>query len=628
MGRTRVVAIAVGLAVAGLVAVGSVVVADRAPRERVAALNVAAVVADNGDVAFTETFTWDFDTATRRQVLRWIPTTPAAGRPGMVNITDVGAASRTADATVTFEPQPGAELIVIGDPDSTLTGTHDYRVAYTLGAVAGGQAGDATVELDVIGAESAVPINGATASVSVPGPLVGGGDAVVCSVGEPGSTSRCATTTTANGDATVVAVGPVDLGAGEGVSLRIRYAAGRDPDPPDVSPEAPTLAAKPPDRSGLAQVAGPAPPTPGGLLAALVAGPLALVAAAGGAWLATRRFGRDLRWAGGPADAVYAGGGDTVTVSERDAQALVTVAFTPPAGVRPGEGGALWRLRPGDDDKVATVVDLALRGWLTIDDTDRRRPVLVWRGTGDAGELEDYERDVLAGLFPAVFDVTDQPASAEDAVCRLGKYSPSFAAAWTGLGTDLDARLAGRHWLRPGSAVRTAVAAAVGVVAVVAGIGWCVAVASGRWSAGSVLGYAVVVPGLALAGGGLGALAGSAGMRSRTAAGFAVWAQVEGLRRFMAGSEGSHARDAADRGVLRQYTAWAVALDEVNRWERACAAAGVDPTAGWLVGGAGLHGGVGALRAASTRAATSPRSSGGSSGSVGGGAGGGGFGSR
>lgn len=634
MSRIRVVAVAVVLALVGLVAVGAVVVADRAPRERVASLDVVAVVADSGDVAVTETFTWDFDTATRRQVLRQIPTAPAAGRSGVVNITNVGAASRTADTTVTFEPAADAVVVVIGDPVSQLTGTHDYRLGYTLGAVAAGRAGDAVVELDVIGTESGVAINDATAAVSVPGALVGGGDAVVCSVGEPGSTRRCATTVTANGAATVVAVGPVDLDPGQGVSLRVRYDAPVDPDPPAQQRQAPTLAAKPPDRSGLAAVAGKAPRAPGGLLVALVAGPLALVAAAGGAWVATRRFGRDLRWAGAPADAVYGGDGRTVTVSERDAQALVTVAFVPPAGVRPGEGGALWRLRPGADDKVATVVDLALRGWLTIDDTDRRRPVLVWRGTPDPAELEGYERALLSALFPAALDPAGAGvgAAGDAIVCPLGTYSPSFAAAWSALGADLDARLQERSWLRPGEVARTMAAVGVGVAAVAAGVGWCVLAVSQRWAGATALGYAVVVPGLVMAGAGLGTLAASAGMRSRTAAGFSVWARVAGLRRFMAESEGTHARHAADGGVLRQYTAWAVALDEVNRWEKACAAAGVDPTAGWMSGGSGLNGGVVALHVASMRTATSPSSSGGSSGgssgSVGGGAGGGGFGSR
>jgi hypothetical protein len=468
----------------------------------------------------------------------------------------------------------------------------------------------------------------------VPGALIGGDAAVVCSVGEAGSTRRCDTTVTERGQTTVVSVGPVDLAARQGLSVQVRFDAPADPAPPDTVRVAPTRAASPPDATGLSDVAGQPPAQPGALVVALVLGPLGLLGGAGGGWLITRRFGRDLRWAGGPADAVIGGGGghDMVSVGEAEAHAMVTVAFTPPSGVRPGEGGALWRLRAGDDDKVATVVDLAVRGWLTIDDSDIRRPRLVWRGrsadTGTGTELEQFERDLLAGLFSGVALDRPAPSAGNPPVCELGEYSPSFARVWDQLGSALDERLRQRAWLRPGAGQRTLAAAAVGIVGLAMGIGWCALAVMGRWAGATALGWTVVVPGMVIAGAGLGVVAASAGMRARTPAGFSVWAQTEGLRRFMAGSEGSHARDAAERGVLRQYTAWAVALDEVNRWDQACRAAGVDPTAGWMSGQVGLAAGLSALRTGSARAATSPKSSGSSSGSVGGGAGGGGFSSR
>ncbi len=70
-----------------------------------------------------------------------------------------------------------------------ITGAHDYRLTYTLGAVASGVAGDAEVELDVVGTLSDVPVDGAVASVSVPGKLVGD-DAVVVTTGVADSISK------------------------------------------------------------------------------------------------------------------------------------------------------------------------------------------------------------------------------------------------------------------------------------------------------------------------------------------------------------------------------------------------------------------------------------------------------
>ncbi len=680
MKRTPVVLTALVLLVASVVLAGILLAVDRTPRERVAALAVDAVVEGSGDVAIAETFTWDFDTATRSQILRTIPTLPAAGRDGVVPVRDVAAASATASAELTFEPQSGLEVVVIGDPKQSLTGAHDYRLTYTLGSVASGRAGDATVELNLIGTLSEVPIDNASVSLTVPGALLSD---VVCSIGGVASTTRCAPTVVPAAGSTTITFGPVDLEPEQGISMLVAYDAPVDPAAP-VQPfgadATTTVAATPPSLEGLATESTPPPPAGGGVLALLIGFPLVVVAGAGGAWLWVRRHGRDQRWAGSAVDAVFAGDGPTTTVGEAEAHDLVTVAFVPPRGVRPGEGGALWRLRSGTDDQVATVVDLAVRGWLTIDESDRSTTELVWRGAGDPSELAPFERTFLRGLFPTMDPETaaalhlapptaseasqsagssqpsgsgelptdlptahlppppplppplpPPPLNADRPRVVLGTYSASFATAWRRLGHDLDDVLANRHWLRNGAAVRTVAAIAAGTGLVIAGLAWAFAIAGGRVAGQTALGWAVVLPGAVLAGLGVGTLLAAGGMRARTPEGFSVWAQVEGLRLFMDGSEGEHARQAADNGMLRQYVAWAVALDEVDRWESACEQAGLDPTQGWMLGGVGLGMGLGRLRAGSSTAATQPKSSGaggGFSGSVGGGAGGGGFGSR
>ena len=63
--------------------------------------------------------------------------------------------------------------------------------------------------------------------------------------------------------------------------------------------------------------------------------------------------------------------------------------------------------------------------------------------------------------------------------------------------------------------------------------------------------------------------AGSCASARRSGSG--LWLRVESFRRFLHESETFHAEEAAKRGVLREYTAWAVALGEIDRWERAVA---------------------------------------------------------
>jgi hypothetical protein len=120
-------------------------------------------------------------------------------------------------------------------------------------------------------------------------------------------------------------------------------------------------------------------------------------------------------------------------------------------------------------------------------------------------------------------------------------------------------------------------------------------------------------------------------LRVRTPVGSGLWLRTESFRRFLAGSEARHAEEAARRGHLREYTAWAVAVGELDRWSRAVAAssAASDPAiAGYGVMGPSL---LGATSASSTAPSSSGSgggwSGGGGGGGVGGGAGGGGGGS-
>ncbi|HEV3011766.1 MAG TPA: hypothetical protein VG499_00680, partial [Actinomycetota bacterium] len=116
-------------------------------------------------------------------------------------------------------------------------------------------------------------------------------------------------------------------------------------------------------------------------------------------------------------------------------------------------------------------------------------------------------------------------------------------------------------------------------------------------------------------------------LRVRTPAGSGLWLRTESFRRFLAGSEAHHAEEAAKRGHLREYTAWAVAVGELDRWSRAVAASSVaaaDPVAARYPVLAP------ALMSQTSRSSVPPSSSGsggGGGGGVGGGAGGGGGGS-
>ena len=104
-----------------------------------------------------------------------------------------------------------------------------------------------------------------------------------------------------------------------------------------------------------------------------------------------------------------------------------------------------------------------------------------------------------------------------------------------------------------------------------------------------------------------------------------MWLRVESFRRFLAASEAYHAEQAAARGVLREYTAWAVAVGEINRWTHAMQSATNIPDRSALTYAVLAP----SLSSSTSSTSTAPSSSGGGGGGggVGGGGGGGGGGS-
>jgi uncharacterized membrane protein YgcG len=65
---------------------------------------------------------------------------------------------------------------------------------------------------------------------------------------------------------------------------------------------------------------------------------------------------------------------------------------------------------------------------------------------------------------------------------------------------------------------------------------------------------------------------------SRSAAGSALALRTESFRRFLVASEGRHVEWAWSKGLLREYSAWAVALGAAGAWERAMERSSVPPS--------------------------------------------------
>ena len=116
---------------------------------------------------------------------------------------------------------------------------------------------------------------------------------------------------------------------------------------------------------------------------------------------------------------------------------------------------------------------------------------------------------------------------------------------------------------------------------------------------------------------------------SRTATGSALALRSESFRRFLAASEGKHVDWAWQHGLVREYSAWAVALGAAEAWWNAVEASNIPDPQASLSGPLLLYSASSSFSSSRTAPSSSAGSGGGGfgGGGVGGGGGGGSSGS-
>lgn len=307
--------------------------------------------------------------------------------------------------------------------------------------------------------------------------------------------------------------------------------------------------------------------------------------------------------------------------------APVAAQYEPPAQMSPAELGTLIDGKPDMRDITATIVDLAVRGYVHISETKEdhlfglystkdytfvlKKPRTEW------SSLKSYERDLLDALFGSVESVA------------LSHLKNKFYKHLPGLRRDLYGMLVngGYYTGRPDR---------VRMVYTVAGVvlGFILAVGS----AGVMTGLGMQ-PGSGIVAGilsGIIVLVFGWFMPSRTVRGTRELEKILGFQEFLSRVEGDRLeRMVKTPEMFEKYLPYAMALGVEDNWAKAFEGIYTTPPT-WYTGPGGVHTfrpstfasnlGVMSTQAASTMA-SAPRSSGGSGfrgGSSGGGFGGGG----
>jgi hypothetical protein len=248
-------------------------------------------------------------------------------------------------------------------------------------------------------------------------------------------------------------------------------------------------------------------------------------------WLARGRDARALAADVGPVELLMTGDGGRV-------------AFASPDGVLPGEVGTVVDERVDVADVTATVVDLAVRNYLSIREAGAEDWVLVRRNPPDAA-LTAYERAVYEGLLGNAAEV---PLSAlrgrvDLTAVREAMYADVVSRDWFARRPDHDRSL----WSLVGVLLAVVGAAATVVLALTVGH--------------ALLGLTLVV-------GGLGLALGARMMPARTKRGSVLVQQVRGLLHYLRTTEASTIPAADREMVLSRSLPYAVVLGEVDGWVR------------------------------------------------------------
>jgi uncharacterized protein (TIGR04222 family) len=505
-------------------------------------------ILSDGDLKITESIDYDFGTTRHHGIFRTIPTRfPYDEVNDRIYPIDDVTAQSDAPNDVDVSEEGSFTKIRVGDPDVEISGRHRYTLTYRVEGALNPFPDHDELYWNAIGDEWQAPIERARVTVTAPASI----QRVTCFQGYQGSTEPCARATS---DGSEASFRPGrELSPFEGLTVVVAMPKRAVPEPHPILEE-----------RWSAERAFSANP-------ATVTASLALLALLGGAMFRMwSREGRDRRFLGSQIDQVMgtaSGEEEAVPLGEGDFEA--PVEFAPPEGVRPGQIGTLLDERANVIDVTATIVDLAGRGFLLIQEIPRhglfsKDDWALIRLEKKGIELLPYERKLLDGLFRDGNEV------------KVSELKTTFAERLHGVERSLYEDAMREKWFRTRpDHVRTRWAGR-GVLLTVVGGGLTFVLA--RWTHWGLVGIPLILAGVALA-------LMARWMPARTAKGTAMLRRIRGFRRVIATAETHMSRWAEEENIFTRYLPYAIVFGLTKKWAKAFADLGLEPdTSSWYVG--------------------------------------------
>ena len=534
-------------AAALLMLVGSPALAQSA-QEVIHDYSVEIRILTDGDVRITETIDYDFGSSRHHGIFRTIPTRFSYDEVNdrVYPIEDVTVQS-DAPHDVEVSKEGSFTKIRVGDPDVEISGRHTYTLSYRVDGALNSFPDHDELYWNAIGDEWQASIERARIRVVTPAVI----QRTACFQGLQGSTEPCALAD-ASGDTATFSPGR-SLAPFEGMTVVVAIPKGAVPVPNPILDERWSA------ERAFSLNAG-----------TMTAAAILLVVLGGGLFRMWSREGRDRRFLGSPIDQVMGTTSredETVPLGEGDFEA--PVEFAPPEGVRPGQIGTLIDERANVIDVTATIVDLAGRGFLLIQEIPReglfsKTDWNMIRLEKDASKLLAYEEELLDGLFRDGSEV------------KVSELKTTFSQRLHGVEQSLYEDAMREKWFRARpDHVRTRWAGR-GVLLTLVGGGLTFVLA--RWTHWGLVGIPAILGGVALA-------LMARWMPARTAKGTAMLRRIRGFRRVIATAETHMSRWAEEENVFTRYLPYAIVFGLTKKWAKTFEDLGLAPdTSSWYVG--------------------------------------------
>lgn len=527
MRRFLRIAAATALVLVGLVTVASPASAKSSTPSswRIVRYDVAAVVDGSGATDVTLSLDFDFASDAGHGPYITLPLRQEIGGDPdhwrMLDVSNVTASSPSgADATMYTTSNDDALLVRLGQDGRTWTGVQSYVITYTTtGLVAPKQAQSGLDEFNwnAVGPGWQVPIENISVSVTGPASV----QRTACFYGswydQPCADSSSGETATFS---------RVALDKEEPMEVVAGFPAG-------------TFTAAEPRLTKRFWIGNMFPVTPvtGATTAAVT------LAGLGGVGWYLRRHG-DRQYVGlTPGLSPAPGSEGTVGPAT---SSPVAVAFTPPKGARPGEIGVLIDATADNEDMTGTILDLAVRGHLSIEPLKKKNDYRFTRND-PADRLENYESRLLDRLFYGSGSVTTRDLR--------DRHDPELA---TRTRSDLRDRVTrDLRWfaIDPLKAQMAALAAGGGLIVLGVLLGFLLGFAAG-------FGFVALAPILT----GIAVMVLYRRFSGRTAEGTAVLAQARGFKTYLATAEADQIRFEEGIDVFSRYLPYATVFGVADHW--------------------------------------------------------------